>query len=80
LCCIPFGQRILWVNISLVLLLLQKTAMALAGIYLLFLSYVAVTYTPTWTEKLRLSPLFLLTVIVPLLGAAMIREQRDGCG
>jgi hypothetical protein len=54
--------------------------MALAGVYLVFLSYVAVTYTPTWTEKLRLSPLFLLTVIVPLLGAAMIREQRDGCG
>jgi hypothetical protein len=56
-------------------LLLQKTAMALAGIYFVLLSYVAVTYTPSWAEKLRLSPLFLLAIIVPLLGAVMIRQQ-----
>jgi hypothetical protein len=49
--------------------------MALAGIYFVLLSYVAVTYTPSWAEKLRLSPLFLLAIIVPLLGAVMTREQ-----
>jgi hypothetical protein len=49
--------------------------MALSVIYLVLLSYVVVTYTPSWAEKLRLSPLFLLAIIVPLLGAVMTREQ-----
>jgi DMSO reductase anchor subunit len=64
---------------STFLLSLQKTAIALAGVYFVFLSYVLVAYTPSWAEKLRLSPLLILAVIVPLLGAVMIWEQRDSC-
>ncbi|XP_044398282.1 uncharacterized protein [Triticum aestivum] len=58
----------------------MKTAIALACVYLVFLSYVAVTYTPSWAEKLRLSPLFLFATIVLLFGALMIRDKQDGCG
>ncbi|RLM87480.1 hypothetical protein C2845_PM04G03450 [Panicum miliaceum] len=51
-----------------------KTAIVLGSCYVVFVVYIAMTYTQSWLEKLRVLPLLMVAVTVPLLGAVLIQK------
>ncbi|CAL5091254.1 unnamed protein product [Urochloa decumbens] len=51
----------------------MKTAIALGSCYVVFVVYIAVI-TQSWLEKLRVLPLLIVAVTVPLLGAVLIQK------
>uniref|UniRef100_A0A0A9D5Y7 Uncharacterized protein n=1 Tax=Arundo donax TaxID=35708 RepID=A0A0A9D5Y7_ARUDO len=55
-------------------LVLQKTAIVLGSCYVVFIGHIAMTYTQDWSEKLRVLPLLIVAVTVPLLGAVLIQK------
>uniref|UniRef100_A0A0A9H218 Uncharacterized protein n=1 Tax=Arundo donax TaxID=35708 RepID=A0A0A9H218_ARUDO len=56
--------------------LCMKTAIVLGSCYAVFLVYIAMTYTQDWLEKLRVLPLLIVAVTVPLLGAVLLIQKE----
>ncbi|PUZ68533.1 hypothetical protein GQ55_2G036000 [Panicum hallii var. hallii] len=54
--------------------LCMKTAIVLGSCHVVFVVYIAMTYTQSWLEKLRVLPLLIVAVTVPLLGAVLIQK------
>lgn len=61
---------------ALIRLCLQVAAVVLGSCYFAFVGYIAMEYAESWLEKLRMLPLLIASLTIPLLGAVLIRKKH----